>query len=68
MLMRLSVMTLPLLVAGCLNAIPPADSALCDGTRQARADLAAALADSADDRAVLAGARLVKLIDAGCAS
>jgi hypothetical protein len=61
-------MTLPLLVAGCLNATPPASDAICDGTRQARADLAAALAVSADDRAVLAGAQLVQLIDAGCAS
>ncbi|WP_283178639.1 hypothetical protein [Gemmobacter sp. 24YEA27] len=40
--------------------------AICDGSRAARADHAAALAVSPDDRSVVSGARLIALIDAGC--
>lgn len=53
-------------VISCVPATRPADSALCAGTRAARADHAAALAVSPDDRVVVTGARLVALIDAGC--
>jgi len=42
------------------------NDAICDGTRAARADLAAALAVSPDDRAVVSGARLIRQMDAGC--
>jgi len=63
-------LTLPLLlgllVSGCVNGSGISDSAICDGTRQARAEHAAALAQSADDRAVVTGAALIDLIDAGC--
>ena len=65
--MRLiSAMTLTLLAAGCASGTQTSGDALCDGSRQARADHAASLADSADDRAVVSGARLIALIDAGC--
>jgi hypothetical protein len=40
---------------------------LCSASRAARADLASTLAVSPDDAAVVAGAKLIDLIDAGCA-
>ena len=65
---RLTLLMLPVaLVSGCASVTPTSDSALCDGTRQARADLAAALADDPNDRAVIAGADLIDKLDAGCA-
>lgn len=65
--MRLiSAMTLTLLAAGCTSVTQTSGDALCDGSRKARADHAAALAVSPDDRAVTTGARLIALIDAGC--
>ena len=60
----LSGMTLILLAAGCTSAANPV--AICDGSLSARADHAAALADEASDRVVVTGARLIRLIDAGC--
>ena len=60
-------MILPLCVSGCVSATPTSLDAVCSGTRAARASHAAALADSPDDRAVVTGARLIGLIDAGCA-
>ena len=60
-------LTLTSLAAGCSLESPTAsDAALCAGTRTARADLAAALAASPDDAAVVAGANLIAKIDAGC--
>ena len=56
------MLTLPVL--GCVNA--PSDSALCDGTESARAAHAEALASEASDAAVITGARLIALLDAGC--
>ena len=56
-------MMLTMLAAGCVSVSP---AAVCDGTAQARTDHAAALAVSPDDRAVVTGARLIALIDAGC--
>lgn len=64
--MRFLPMTLALLASACTTAPQTSGSALCDGTRAARADHAAALAASGDDRVVVTGARLVALIDAGC--
>ena len=56
-----------LFCASCSNIATPApDSAICDATRAARADLAATLAVSADDAAVVSGARLIRQVDAGC--
>jgi len=52
--------------AGCVTGTPTSGDALCGQTRAARADLASALAVSPDDAAVVAGARLIGLIDAGC--
>lgn len=60
------VMILPFYVTACVSATPNSADALCSGTRAARADHASALADSPDDRAVVTGARLIGLIDAGC--
>jgi len=51
----------------CAPAIQTSGDALCGGSRAARAEHAAALAASPDDRAVVTGARLISLIDAGCA-
>jgi hypothetical protein len=48
---------------GCVNGAR--DSAACDGTAGLRTDLAAALVDAPND-AVVAGARLIQVIDAGC--
>ncbi|MDZ7824679.1 MAG: hypothetical protein U5K75_12055 [Ahrensia sp.] len=42
------------------------DSAICDGSREARIDHAAALANSTDTAAIVTGARLIDIIDAGC--
>ena len=53
-------------VSGCMTGPGTSGVAICDGSRKARADHAAALAASPDDRAVITGARLVALIDAGC--
>lgn len=57
---------LMMLAAGCAPATRTSGDAICDGTRAARADLAQALAASADDQAVVAGARLIEQVDAGC--
>jgi len=46
---------------------PTSGDAICAGSRDARADLAEVLAVSPDDDAVRAGARLIVLVDAGCA-
>lgn len=51
----------------CVSGMPVGGDALCDGTRLARADHAAALAAEGSDRVVITGARLIQLIDAGCA-
>lgn len=59
-------MTLTLLAAGCQSVTQTSGDAICDGTRTARADHAAALAVSPDDRSVVTGARLIAALDAGC--
>ena len=59
-------LALMLTTLGTACAIAPSESALCDGTKAARAAHAAALAEDDDDRAVLTGAYLIDLIDAGC--
>lgn len=61
------LLILPALASGCVTATPGSLDALCTGTRDARAEHAAALALSGDDRAVVTGARLIELVDAGCA-
>jgi hypothetical protein len=42
------------------------EAAICDGTAAARTAHAAALAQGGDDAAVVTGAALIRLIDAGC--
>ena len=60
-------MMIPLLCAsGCVSATPGSLDASCDGTRQARADHAAALAVTTDENALRTGAVLISKIDAGC--
>ena len=57
-------LTLMLLASGCVTE--PSDSAICDGTEAARAAHTEALIDEASDAAVITGARLIGLLDAGC--
>lgn len=57
-------MILMLLNAGCVSAV--SDAAICDGTASARREHAAALADDGGPRSLVTGARLIKMIDAGC--
>ncbi len=57
-------MILTLLNAGCVSAVN--DAAICGGTAQARTQHAAALADDGGPRSLVTGARLIKLMDAGC--
>lgn len=58
---------IPLFFAtACVNVTPTSGEAICSGTRAARADHAAALADTQDERVLMTGARLIGLIDAGC--
>ena len=71
--MRRAILILPLLASGCGTAIPGGADAACAASRAARADLAAAVAATPDDRAAI-GTRLVDLahnlieiIDATCA-
>lgn len=61
--MRLTLLMLTMLASGCVNA---SHDAICAGTRDARADHAAALAVTADDRVAVTGAALVVQIDAAC--
>jgi len=58
------VTILALCVSGCVSGA--SNEALCDGTRAARDDHAAALATAEPDSVVVTGARLIRLIDAGC--
>lgn len=60
------VMTLPLLVAGCVSA-PPSDSAICDGLAGDIDRLAAALVVDGGDKSVVTGQHLVAKFDAACA-
>lgn len=57
-------------VSGCVSAPPEPDERpdpVCDGSRAARAELAGALAETQDERALMAGAVLIDIIDARCA-
>ena len=66
--MRKAMLLMTLLFCASCSSIatPASDSAICDATRAARADLAKALAVSPDDAAVVSGARLIRQVDAGC--
>lgn len=56
------MLTLPVL--GCATAANKA--AICDGTKAARTDHAAALAQDGGDLSVVTGSHLIAMIDAGC--
>lgn len=61
---RLWIMALTLPVVGCVSVANQA--AICDGTSAARTAHAAALAQDGGDASVVTGARLIRLLDAGC--
>lgn len=71
-LTRLLVLSLPIgFATACVDVPPtPADPtpAICTGSRAARADHAAALAETQDERVLMTGAALVDILDAGCAA
>jgi hypothetical protein len=52
--------------SGCVSAV--SGNAICAGTEQARTEHAAALADDGGPLSLVTGARLIRLIDAGCAN
>lgn len=58
------MLTLP--ATGCGIAVNT--DAVCAGTEAARTEHAAALADDGGDASVVTGARLIMLLDAGCAN
>lgn len=60
-------LTLMLPAGSCVSGQLISGDAICAGTRASRAEHAAALAVTTDDRVALTGARLVTQIDAGCA-
>ena len=64
----LRVLIIPtMLVSGCVTATPNSADAICDGTRQARADHAAALVRDGGPLSLVTGQVLISKIDAGCA-
>ena len=65
--MRRLLMTLPLLASGCVTATPGSHEALCAGTRQARAEHAAALVADGGPTSLVTGDALISKLDAGCA-
>jgi hypothetical protein len=58
------MLTLP--ATGCVSVA--SGEAICAGTEQARTEHAAALAHDGGPLSVVTGARLIRLIDAGCAN
>ena len=60
-----SILFIASISASC-TTIPTSGSAICDGTRAARADHAAALAETVDAVALRTGAALIAQLDAGC--
>lgn len=64
--MRKFPLILTMLCATCASATLNNGNAICDGTRKARADHAAALAAEAGGGSVVTGATLIQLIDEGC--
>jgi hypothetical protein len=56
------MLTLP--ASGCVSVA--SGEAICAGTEQARTEHAAALAHDGGPISVVTGARLIRMIDAGC--
>ena len=61
-------MILAFCVSGCVSATPGSLEAMCGATQAARADHAAALAETNDDNALRTGAVFIAKVDAACAS
>jgi hypothetical protein len=59
------ILALTMCASGCAN-VAPSPAAICDGTAVLRTDHAAALAQDGGPRAMATGARLIRVIDAGC--
>ncbi len=57
---------IPLFFATGCARVAVSDSALCVGLERPVADHAAALAEDGGPKSVVTGARLIRLIDAGC--
>lgn len=58
------MIVLTMLSSGCVNVA--SGEAICDGTAAARREHAAALADDGGPLSLVTGARLIRVIDAGC--
>lgn len=52
-------------VTGCAS-VGVSQTAICDGTAQARTVHAAALAEDGGERSIRTGAYLIQILDAGC--
>lgn len=63
---RMILVMIPMLYATGCAGVGVSDSALCAGLAVPATDHAAALAEDAGPRSVVTGARLIRLIDAGC--
>lgn len=63
--MRKLYILIAALTTACTN-YTPSTSALCDATRAQRAEVAADVAQTADDRLAVSAAGLVVILDAGC--
>ena len=66
MMQRSMAMILLLLASGCSTTQIRSGDAVCDGTRQARADLARALLDDGGDQSVMAGQVLLSQLLEAC--
>lgn len=66
MMLRSTAMILLLLASGCSTTQIRSGDAICDGTRQARADLARALLDDGGDQSVMAGQVLLSQLLEAC--
>ena len=63
---RLTWAMIPLFFATGCAPVAVSDSALCSGLERPVAAHAAALAEDGGPKSVVTGARLIRLIDAGC--
>ena len=59
-------LTLMLPVTGCVSAV--SGNAICAGTKEARTEHAEALANDGGTLSLVTGARLIQILDAGCAN
>jgi uncharacterized protein YceK len=60
------MLTMIAIVSGCASTI--SQPAICAGTEQARTEHAAALADDGGPLSLVTGARLIQILDTGCAN